>query len=147
MEEQLSFDVPGEASPTPEFLTIAEAAPRADLAAELDRLVLGEVAQVLDLDLSVRIFGHRERVDHAHRVALTQALVLGDDLAVELRMLEAEHNHCTGPMAIALPSGHAATAVEVAANLTPGLPARTVRMGWRTSRMDERRRASAPALI
>jgi hypothetical protein len=24
MEEQLSFDVPGEASPTPEFLTIAE---------------------------------------------------------------------------------------------------------------------------
>jgi hypothetical protein len=69
-----------------------EADQRADLAAELDRLVLGEVAQVLDLDLSVRILVHRERVYHAHRVALTQALELGDDLAVELRMLEAEHN-------------------------------------------------------
>jgi hypothetical protein len=30
--------------------------------------------------------------DHAHRVALTQALELGDDLAVELRMLATEHN-------------------------------------------------------
>ena len=57
-----------------------------------DRLVLGEVARVLDLDLSVRVPVHRERVDHAHRVALTQALELGDGLAVELRMLEAEHN-------------------------------------------------------
>ena len=28
MEEQLSFDVPGDPSPTPEFLTIAEAAQR-----------------------------------------------------------------------------------------------------------------------
>jgi excisionase family DNA binding protein len=28
MEEQLSFDVPGEASPAPDFLTIAEAAQR-----------------------------------------------------------------------------------------------------------------------
>ena len=28
MEEQLSFDVPGDASPTPEFLTIVEAAQR-----------------------------------------------------------------------------------------------------------------------
>ena len=90
-----------------------EADQRADLAAELDRLILGEVAQVRDLDLAVRVLVHRERVDDAHGVAFPQALQLGDDLAVELRMVEAEHNECTGPMAIVPPSGRAGTAVDV----------------------------------
>ena len=74
-----------------------EADQRADLAAELDRLVLGEVAQVRDLDLSVGVLVHGERVDDAHRVALLQALELGDDLAVELGVAEAEHDELNGP--------------------------------------------------
>ena len=45
-----------------------------------------------DLDLSVGVLVHRQRVDHAHRVALTQALELLDDLAVELRVVEAQHD-------------------------------------------------------
>src|SRR5947207_2595072 len=48
----------------------AEADERPDLRAELDRLLLAEVAQVLDLELPLRILVHRERVDHTHGVAL-----------------------------------------------------------------------------
>ncbi len=60
--------------------------------ADLDRLVLGEVAEVGDLDLPVGVLVHGERVDHADGVALAQALELGDDLAVELGVLEAQHD-------------------------------------------------------
>jgi hypothetical protein len=68
------------------FLVLdAEAAERADLGAELDRLVSRQVAEVLDLDLSRRIFVYGERVDHAHAVALAQLLQLGLDLSMELR--------------------------------------------------------------
>src|SRR6185369_15433297 len=70
----------------------AEADEGADLAAELSRLLLGQVAQMLDLDLAVRVLVDRERVDHAHRVALTQPFELGDDLAVELGMVKAQHD-------------------------------------------------------
>jgi hypothetical protein len=69
---------------------------RADLAAQLDRLVRGEVAEVRNLDLPVGVLVHRERIDDAHRVALLQALELGDDLAVELRMAEPEHDELNG---------------------------------------------------
>ena len=69
-----------------------EADQRADLAAELDRLVLGQVAQVRDLDLAVGVLVDGQRVDHAHRVALAQPLELGDDLAVEVGVLEAQHD-------------------------------------------------------
>ena len=48
----------------------------ADLAAHLDRLVAGEVAQMLDLDLACRVLVHGERVDHAHRVAVAELLQL-----------------------------------------------------------------------
>ena len=44
---------------------------------------------MLHLDLSVGVLVHRERVDHAHGVALAQPLQLGDDLAVELGVTEA----------------------------------------------------------
>ena len=47
---------------------------------------------MLDLDLAVGVLVDRQRVDHAHRVALAQPLELGDDLAVKLGMLEAEHD-------------------------------------------------------
>src|SRR5439155_23366960 len=70
----------------------AEADQRPDLAAELDRLILGEVAQMLNLDLSVDVLVDRERVDHAHGVALAQPFELGDDLAVELGMAETQNN-------------------------------------------------------
>ena len=75
------------------FLALdAEADQRADLAAELDRLLLGQVAEVLDLDLALGVLVDGQCVDHAHRVALTQPLELGDDLAVEVGVLEAEHD-------------------------------------------------------
>src|SRR5207248_3412359 len=70
----------------------AEADQRPDLAAELDRLILGEVAQMLNLDLSVDVLVDRERVDHAHGVALAQPFELGDDLAVELGLAETQNN-------------------------------------------------------
>ena len=63
-----------------------------NLAAELDRLVTGEVAEVHDLDLAVGVLVDRERVDDAHGVALAELLELGDDLTVEVRVLEAEHD-------------------------------------------------------
>src|SRR5437667_11905912 len=73
------------------FLALdAEPDGRADLGAELDRLVSRQVAEVLDPDLSRRIFVYGERVDHAHAVALAQLLELGLDLSMELRVREAE---------------------------------------------------------
>jgi hypothetical protein len=46
---------------------------------------------VLHLDLSLGVLVDRQRVDHAHGVALAQPLELGDDLAVELGVAEAEN--------------------------------------------------------
>ena len=65
-----------------------------------------------DLDLSVGVLVHRERVDHAHRVAFPQALQLGDDLAVKLRVLEPEHDELNRSNGHFSPSGRAATAVR-----------------------------------
>src|SRR4051794_40231609 len=67
-----------------------EADQGADLAADLDRLVLGEVREVHDLDLSVGVLVHGERVDDADGVALAELLELADDLAVEVRVTEAQ---------------------------------------------------------
>jgi len=47
---------------------VGRADERADLAVELDRLVLGQVAEVHDLDLAVGVLVYGERVDHAHGV-------------------------------------------------------------------------------
>ena len=74
----------------------AEAHERADLAAELDRLLLRQVAEMLDLHLALRVFVDSKRVNHADGVALTQPLQLGDDLAVELGMPEAQHDQLNG---------------------------------------------------
>jgi hypothetical protein len=63
---------------------------RADLGPELDRFVLREVAEMRHLDLTLGVLVHRERVDHPHRVAGAQSFQLGDDLAVEIRVLESE---------------------------------------------------------
>src|SRR4051794_38028419 len=74
------------------FALDPEADERADLAADLDRLVPSEVAQMRDLDLAVGVLVHRQRVDYAHRVAVAQTLELLDDLAMELRVIEAQHD-------------------------------------------------------
>src|SRR5262245_30280981 len=68
-----------------------EADQRADLAAKLDRLLLREVAEVHDLYLSLRVLVDGERVDHAHGVALAELLQLFENLTVEVRVLEADH--------------------------------------------------------
>ena len=70
---------------------------RGDLASELYRLVLGQVAEVHDLDLALRVLVDRERVDHADGVALAELLELLDDLPVEVRVLESEHDELDWP--------------------------------------------------
>ena len=47
---------------------------------------------MLDLDLAGGVLVDGQRVDHAHRVALAQTLELGDDLAVEIGLCEAQHD-------------------------------------------------------
>src|SRR5207237_233875 len=55
------------------------------------------VAEVRDLELAGCVLVHGKRVDHAHRVALTQTLELGLDLPVELRVSESEHDQLHRP--------------------------------------------------
>jgi hypothetical protein len=69
---------------------------RADLGAQLDRLVLRQVAEVLDFELAGGVLVDGQRVDHAYGVALAQSLELGDDLAVEVGLLEAQHDQLNG---------------------------------------------------
>ena len=73
------------------FLALdAEADQRAHLAAQLDGLFVGEVAQVRDGDLAVGVLVHGQRVDHPDHVALAQLLELRDDVPVEVRLVESE---------------------------------------------------------
>jgi hypothetical protein len=55
-----------------------------------------QLAQVLDLDLAGGVLIDGQRVDHAYGVALAQPLELGDDLAVEIGLLEAQHDELDG---------------------------------------------------
>src|SRR6266516_3060343 len=75
------------------FLTVdAEPDESADLAADLDRLCLGQVGQMLDLQVAIGILVHGEGVDHPHHAVLVQPLQLGDHLAVKVGVLEAQHD-------------------------------------------------------
>ena len=76
----------------PSSPSIAETDQRADLGTELERLVVRQVAEVLDLELALGVLVDGQCVDHTDGVALAQPLELGDDLAVELGVLEAEHD-------------------------------------------------------
>ena len=51
----------------------------------------GEVAEVGDLDLAVGVLVDGQGVDHPDGVALAQPLQLLDDLAVEVGVVEAQH--------------------------------------------------------
>ena len=51
---------------------------------------------MLDLELAGGVLVDGQRVDHAYRVALAQPLELGDDLAVEVGLLEAQHDQLNG---------------------------------------------------
>src|SRR4051794_3614959 len=66
-----------------------------------------------DLDLAGHVLVHGQGVDDAHRVALPQALELGDDLAVELRMLEPEHDELYWSNGHGSPFGRVITACDV----------------------------------
>jgi hypothetical protein len=109
-----------------EALLVLDAEPdeRADVAAELDGLLLGQVAEMLDLDLALRVLVDREGVDDPDGVALPQRLELGDDLAVEVRMPE--------------PSNRSAAAAETPTHVT-STPMPTRRAT--APRMSGRRRA------
>ena len=64
----------------------------ADLAADLDCLVLSEVAEVLHLQLALGVLVDGRGVDHADRAARVEPLQFGDDLTVEVGMIEIEHD-------------------------------------------------------
>ncbi len=82
---------PGEGAGLHSLLTLdPEADQSADHGSDLDRLVLCQGAEVLDLDLAVGVLEDGERVDHAHGVALLQAFQLLDDLTVEVRVLKTQ---------------------------------------------------------
>ena len=51
---------------------------------------------MLDADLAVGVLVDGQCVDDAHRVARAQTLELGDDLAVEIRAVEAQHEQLDG---------------------------------------------------
>jgi hypothetical protein len=59
-----------------------------DFAAELNRLILTEAAEMLHLDLAIRVLVDRERIDHAGRCLRHAAAQLGDDLAMRSGCLE-----------------------------------------------------------
>src|SRR5262249_3307053 len=67
------------------------------LAPDLDRLFAREVAQVLHLDRAVGVLVDGQRVDHAHGAAPAEALEFLDDLAVEVRMVEPDHQQLDRP--------------------------------------------------
>jgi len=66
----------------------AEPYERAELAAELDRLPFGEVAEMLNLQLTVFVLANGQRVDDAYRVALAEPLKLADDLTAEVGVVK-----------------------------------------------------------
>ena len=74
----------------------AEADQGADGGAERKRLVGVEVALLNRLDHAVLGLAHGEQVDEADDVAVAQALELGADLAVELGVLERDHEDLDG---------------------------------------------------
>ena len=55
-----------------------------------------EVAQVIDLELTVGVLVDGQRIDHPNRVAVPQPLQFGDDLAVEVRVAEPQHDELHG---------------------------------------------------
>src|SRR6202012_3670891 len=88
------------------FLALdAQADQRADLAADLDRLLLGEVAEVLHLQLAVGVLVDDQRVDDAYGAAFAEPLQLGDDLTVEVGLTKPDHDelHRSDCHALAFP--------------------------------------------
>src|SRR3954454_4023000 len=71
----------------------AEAEQRTDLAPQFDGLISGQVAQVLDLNLAAGVLVDGKRVDDTDRVTLAEFFQLGDDLAVEVGMIEPQDEH------------------------------------------------------
>src|SRR3954451_12381215 len=77
-----------------------------------------------DLDLAGHVLVHGEGVDDAHRVALPQALELGDDLAMELGMLEPEHDELYWSNGHGSPFGRVITACDVVVEAVRGRAAK-----------------------
>ena len=72
----------------PSFALYPESDERAHHAAELDRLFLGQVAEMLYLHLAVRVLVNGQGIDDPDGVIVVETLKLGDYLAVELRVVE-----------------------------------------------------------
>src|SRR5262249_10819969 len=69
-----------------------EADESADLAANLDGLLLGQVAQVLGLQFAVGVLVDGQRIDHADGAAVMEPLKFLDDLTVEVGVAEPQND-------------------------------------------------------
>jgi hypothetical protein len=108
------------------FLTLdAQPDQGPDLAAQLDRLVFGQVAEVGHLDLTLGVLVDSQSVDHPDGVAVTQPLQLVDDLAMKVRVVEPEYQQ------LHRPDGHG--------DLLPG----GARLAWSVPAMEAPRRQSS----
>src|SRR5262245_8545748 len=75
----------------------AEADERARDGAELFGLFLGEVRPLDFLDVAFRVFSDGDEIDQPHDLAVAQPIELGEDLALEFRIFEADHDHLNRP--------------------------------------------------
>ena len=73
-----------------------EADQRADDRAELGRLVVAQVGALQHRHVSLGVLVDDDRVDHAHDVVLLQPVELGQDLALEVRFVEPQHQKLYG---------------------------------------------------
>ena len=86
--------IPARAMYSAEPVAAKPARPAASMAAEAESAPTSswrDVPRWQHLDLAVGVLVDGEGVDHAHRVVLAEPLKLLDDLSVEIRVLEAEH--------------------------------------------------------
>src|SRR5512132_1325632 len=75
------------------FAGRAETDQRPHVGAELHRFVFAQVARVQRLDVALVVLPHDRQVDQADDVLVLQALELLEDLAFELRLVEADYEH------------------------------------------------------
>ena len=83
----------------------------ADLGTQLDRFLLGQVAEVFNLEFAVGVLVDGERVDHPDGVAFAQPLQLGNDLTVKVGVVEPQDDelHRSNGHVVSLLSGHHGT--------------------------------------
>ncbi len=112
----------------------AEADQRPDVRAELGGLALGEIAVLHRLDGAVLVLSDHQRVHEPDGVALPEPLELGQDLAAEVGLVEAQHQELHGSdghwhsSSLAVQASSVALAASSSVSLVGALP-RTLSAG------------------